>query len=382
MACKANRVLSAALVALMSSAPFAHGAALFRLASAAAVEQKTPTGQVQFSVRIERAGVAFTEQGVHRWAVAVVTDRTGREFARFALRDNGEAGDETAADGTWSARLGWLPWAGDYTWSVLVNDGSSMERLPAGTFRLTGPAGGTALPTVTPGAVTLPSAAPPQVLLDRLNQLERVVRDAGAADRATPGWLIALGTVVLLLAGYGAGHIVARRAQQPGSPALQEAQRRREPDVAPTAQSEEWGPLFASTRGVRDQMASVEQTLTAAFTRYQHLSERYLRILTGVGRVLQYGQALTTAPEHTRPFVVQLQDVLDQQGVEEWAPQVGQAAPEGCDRQLDSQASDLPPGAVVEVRRPGLRLKSSAGMVTITKPVVVVVPEPPARQRA
>jgi len=216
-----------------------------------------------------------------------------------------------------------------------------------------------------------------------LDHLEGVMREVGAAGRTTPVRLTALGAIGLLLAGYFSGHMVGKRAQQADVKAPQGASRQGQLDMAPTAQGEEWGPLFASARGVRDQMSSIEQTLTTAFTRYQNLSARYLRILTDVGRVLQFGQGLTVVPaEHTRPFVVQLQEVLEQQGVEEWAPQVGQAAPDGCDRQPASQASDLPPGAVVEVKRPGLRLRSSTGMVTVTKPVVVVVPEPPAGQGA
>jgi hypothetical protein len=116
---------------------------------------------------------------------------------------------------------------------------------------------------------------------------------------------------------------------------------------------------------IQRQMSGLEQQAREAVERLNHVSSEYDQLQTSHQNLLKKASealqvcdvALTRSYQCAKEVLESLQNTLNEQGVEEFQPAVGDLIVEGTCRVIAELPSyEMPPGSVAKVQAPGLRL--------------------------
>ena len=121
-------------------------------------------------------------------------------------------------------------------------------------------------------------------------------------------------------------------------------------------------------------MKDKDNELSELYLTKQKTKAQYQGLLSDVADIYLFARGWTEAPpELIEPFQCKLQETLASQDVEEFSPEIGKKAPDGCQKEPADAKVSGKSGTVVEVLEIGLKLKKQN--LILKKPIVKVIPE-------
>ena len=336
--------------------------------------QEKLSAEAMISAKVYKNNKPFTELGRLHWVSAVLKTESGREVMRVALRDNGIEEDNRANDGLWTS-----PWKlklplGKYSLFLVVAEDKKSTRSSEISFSVLPSVVPKEKPVPTKIEVTFPEdlkALPSQVndLMQGISDVKRVVKEGQVSTKEIIAtyipWLKII-TVLMILTAIGTVPILINNI-------IQAVRKRGNKEVEVVG--EKWGSIFAAFKNINKEVSSIEQNLSSTYHIHRQLKDRVGKILPDVVDVYEFARDWSEAPEeYTEPFKAKLWEALKRGGVEEWSPEIGKQAPEGCNKIPATKDYPYPEGTVAEVLSPGFRIKEEGDFLVIKKPDIIVVP--------
>ena len=291
------------------------------------------------------------------WTSAVLMKKSGGEILRIILQDNGQNSDLKAHDGFWTS-----PWPlkvapGEYSLFIIVKaeDGAlsesertyfSVVEAPPKEEKMT-----------TPPNIELISA------IDNVANLITTENNALKSDLASfKSWLYIIVLFILLILTISIIHLLLKPAA--GKKGMDK----------PAITGEQWGPVLRTLENIGKLTVEAEKSISSTYNIHFNISEQLNRLRGDVLDIFDFARSWTEAPkEYIEPFRAKLTEALEHQGIEEWSPEIGKPAPDGCKKLPAVKASPYSLGEVAEVVAPGHRIVEGGEYKIVKSPVVYVV---------
>lgn len=340
--------------------------------SASPADGATVSSDVSIMVRIAEDGRPFTEAGARRWAQATVLNQRRQTVAQLPLRDHGQGSDRRRGDGEWTATAHLRLPDGQYRLAVAVQRGE--ERfLHETSFAVSA----THAPTLASAPEARVGAGADMTGVEaRMGELAAQVRAlvARPPSEARSVLFVALGSLLVLSTIFALVLAIWfwMRRLAPAAAAAPAGAGAPEPTPSGPA-GEKWRPLFGALESVLAAVTAMRKDLSSTFQAQQTLLDQRVRLaseLVSLSQSLASVDALA-APE-AQALKAHLCTLLDEAGVESWAPAVGGPAPEQCEQRPDPESRSAPPLSVTAILRPGFRMHHGDGWIDLVPPVVAV----------